>query len=136
MISIVDDDTFAGEGIAQLLQSLGYRTALFPSAEQFLESGRVAETTCLITDLQMPGMSGLDLQSRLRADGYDTPIIFITAYPEERLRTRALNGGAVGFLSKPLKEQSLVECVNSAVASLSPSMNPRPGATARSRLPL
>jgi FixJ family two-component response regulator len=118
MISIVDDDTFAGEGIAQLLQSLGYRTALFPSAEQFLESGRVAKTTCLITDLQMPGMSGLDLQSRLRADGYETPIIFITAYPEERFRICALNGGAVGFLSKPLKEQPLVECVNSAVESL------------------
>jgi FixJ family two-component response regulator len=84
----------------------------------------------------MPGMSGLDLQSRLRADGYDTPIIFITASPEERFRARALNGGAVGFLSKPLNEKSLMECVNSAVASLSPSMKLRPGATARSRLPL
>jgi len=118
MISIVDDDSFAREGIAQLLQSLGYPTTIFRSAEQFLESGCIAETTCLITDLQMPGMSGLDLQSRLRADGYDTPIIFITAYPEERVRTRAIKGGAVGFLSKPLREQSLVECVNSAIASV------------------
>jgi FixJ family two-component response regulator len=115
VISIVDDDRFAGDAIGELVRSLGYRTAVFPSAEQFLESGCIGETTCLITDLQMPGMSGFDLQARLRDDGFDTPIIFVSAFPEERYRTRALNAGAIAFLGKPFEEQSLVECINAAL---------------------
>jgi FixJ family two-component response regulator len=115
VISIVDDDGFARDGIGELVRSLGYQTALFPSAEQFLESGRIGETACLITDLQMPGMSGFDLQTRLRDDGFDTPIIFVSAFPEERYRARALHAGAIAFLSKPFAEQSLVECINAAL---------------------
>jgi FixJ family two-component response regulator len=115
VISIVDDDGFAREAIGELVRSLGYRTAVFPSAEQFLESGCIGETACLITDLQMPGMSGFDLQIRLRDDGFDTPIIFVSAFPEERYRTRALDAGAVAFLSKPFEERSLVECINAAL---------------------
>lgn len=115
VISIVDDDRFITDAIGELVRSLGYRTAVFWSAEQFLQSGRIEETACLITDLQMPGMSGLDLQMRLRDDGFDTPMIFVSAFPEERYRTRALNAGAVAFLSKPFEEQSLVDCISAAL---------------------
>jgi FixJ family two-component response regulator len=115
VISIVDDDGFVRDAIGELVRSLGYHTAVFPSAEQFLESGRIGETACLITDLQMPGMSGFDLQNRLRNDGFNTPIIFVSAFPEERYRTRALDAGAVAFLSKPFEEQSLLDCINAAL---------------------
>jgi len=118
VISIVDDDSFARDAIGELIQSLGYQALTFHSAQQFLESGRVGEVACLITDLQMPGISGLDLQDRLRSDGYETPVIFISAYPEDRFRTRALNAGAVGFLSKPFMEDSLIGCINSALANI------------------
>jgi FixJ family two-component response regulator len=124
VISIVDDDKFAGDAIGELVRSLGYQTAVFPSAEQFLESGRIEETACLITDLQMPGMSGIDLQSRLRDDGFDTPVIFVSAFPEERYRNRALDAGAIAFLSKPFEEQSLVECINAALKGSSSHFGP------------
>jgi FixJ family two-component response regulator len=117
MISIVDDDPFARDAIRESIQSLGYQAVSFSSAEQFLESGCIGEVACLIIDVQMPGMSGLDLQNRLRLETYDTPIIFISAFPEERFRTRALNAGAVAFLSKPFDEQSLIDCINSALAT-------------------
>ena len=116
MISIVDDDCFARDAIDDLVQSLGYRTATFASAEDFLQSGCIGETACLITDLQMPGMSGLDLQTQLRADGYKTPVVFVSAFPEEGYRSRALKGGAIGFVGKPFHEQCLVDCIKAAVA--------------------
>jgi FixJ family two-component response regulator len=116
LISIVDDDPFARDAIGDLIQSLGYRPVTFPSAEHFLDSDCVGEAACLITDLQMPGMTGLDLQNHLQAAGYDTPIIVISAFPEERFRTRALNAGAVAFLSKPFEEESLIDCINTALA--------------------
>ena len=116
-ISIVDDDPFARDAIGDLIQSLGYRAVTFPSAEQFLDSGRVGEVACLIADVQMPGMSGFDLQNHLQAAGYDTPVIFITAFPEDRFRTRALNAGALAFLSKPFEEKSLIGCIDLALAS-------------------
>jgi FixJ family two-component response regulator len=112
------------EAMGELVRSLGYRTAVFWSAEQFLESGCIGETACLITDLQMPGMSGLDLQIRLRDDGFDTPMIFVSAFPEERYRARALNAGAAAFLSKPFEEQSLVECINVALEGGSSHFKP------------
>ena len=115
MISIVDDDCFVREATGDLVQSLGYNVLTFPSAEHFLESGRVEDTACLITDLQMPGLSGLDLQSHLRAEGHRTPVIFITAFPEERFRERALCAGAVGFLSKPFDDKSLINCLEIAL---------------------
>ena len=97
IISIIDDDRAARGATGDLFQSLGYEVLTFDSAERFMESGHLAETSCLITDLQMPGLSGLDLQSRLIAEGQRIPVIFVTAFPEERFRRRALNAGAVGF---------------------------------------
>ena len=96
--------------------SLGYKTLTFESAEQFVQSGDIKQTTCLITDLQMPGWSGLELQSHLRREGYRTPIIFVTAFPTEQHRARAFEEGAIGFLNKPFDAQSLVDCLAHAVA--------------------
>ena len=96
-------------------------TALVPVAERFLEAACFPETSCLITDLQMPGLSGLDPQSRLIVDGQYIPVIFVTAFSEERFRRRAMDAGAVGFLSKPFDESSLISCLETA---LSPSIEP------------
>jgi FixJ family two-component response regulator len=94
---------------------LGYKALAFVSAQDFLQSGAIAKTGCLITDLQMPGLNGLELQERLQAQGYRTPVILITAYPNEKHRSRAMGAGAVGFLSKPFEEQSLLECLTIAM---------------------
>ena len=116
-ISIIDDDPIVREAIADLVQSLGYEAATFESAEQFLASGAVAETSCLITDLQMPGQSGLELQKQLLAEGHRTPVIFVTAFPEEKFRNRAMTAGAVAFLSKPFRDDTLIDCVKNALNS-------------------
>jgi FixJ family two-component response regulator len=121
LISIIDDDALARDGMRELVESLGYRTVTFNSAEDFLESSVIAETTCVITDLRMSGLSGLELQETLRSRGCRTPVILITAFPNERLRNRARDGGAVGFLSKPFDEGSLIKCLAAAVKSRSPS---------------
>ena len=115
MISIVDDDPSVREATKGLVRSLGYGAAAFASAEDFLQSDQVNDTACLITDVQMPGLSGVELQSRLIAQGNCTPIIFITAFPEQRIRTRALEAGAVGFLSKPFDEDRLIEYIHAAL---------------------
>lgn len=115
MIAIVDDDHIVREAMSDLLQSLGHKTATFESAEHFLQSGRLGETSCLITDVQMPGLSGLDLQSELLAKRHRTPVIFVTAFPEERYRNRAMSAGAVGFLSKPFNEDCLIRCLETAL---------------------
>jgi FixJ family two-component response regulator len=115
VISIVDDDLLVRESIGDLISSLGHEALIFGSSEQFLASGRLADTACIITDLQMPGMSGLDLQARLRADGHVTPIIFITAYPKEAARARALDAGAVAFLTKPYEESDLTGSIEIAL---------------------
>ena len=116
VISIVDDDAWARSGLEDLILSLGYKTLTFESAEQFIQSGDIDQTACLITDLQMPGRSGLELQSHLRREGYRIPIIFVTAFPTEQHRARALEDGAIGFLNKPFDAQSLVDCLAHAVA--------------------
>jgi FixJ family two-component response regulator len=115
MISIVDDDKSVREAAKTLIVSLGYTTATFASAEEFLESGRLPDTACLITDVQMPGMSGVELQSHLTASGHGMPVIFVTGYPEESVRERALDAGAFGFLSKPFSEDSLIACLDRAL---------------------
>ncbi len=109
MISIIDNDPWARRGIQEFVESLGYSTLTFSSAEHFLESGCVADTECLITDLQMPGLSGLDLQQELQAQGSRIPIVFVTAFPKDKHRERALSAGAVGFLHKPLDLQALID---------------------------
>jgi len=117
LISIVDDDALARDGIRELVESLGYKATTFESAEDFLKSSLLAETACLITDLQMPGLSGVELQEALRSQGYHTPIILITAFPNEKHRTRAVDNGAVGFLSKPFDEASLIKCLTAAITA-------------------
>ena len=102
MIFIVDDDISVRESLRDLIESLGYGVVTFESAERFLDAACLPEASCLITDLQMPGLSGLDLQSRLIADGHCIPIIFVTGLSDEKFRVRAMSAGAVGFLSKPL----------------------------------
>ena len=113
-ISIIDDDAWAREGIKDLVASLGYRTLTFASAEEFLESGCVERTTCVISDVQMPGLSGLDLQQRLVSRQSKPSVILVTAYPDEKCRARALDAGAHGFLVKPFDEQSLMRCLHEA----------------------
>jgi FixJ family two-component response regulator len=115
LISIVDDDALVLDGIEALVESLGYNTVTFTSAEHFLRSDVIGETTCLITDVQMPGLSGLELQEALQSLGHQTPVIVITGYPNEKHRTRALENGAVGYLSKPFDEQTLIECLTVAI---------------------
>ena len=115
MISIVDDDESVREATRGLVRSLGYRAATFGSAEEFLTSERVHDTSCLIADVQMPGLSGLELQSHLIAEGHPMPMIFITAFPEARVRTQALEAGAFGFLSKPFDEENLIACLDKAL---------------------
>jgi FixJ family two-component response regulator len=115
LVSIVDDDVWARLGIAELVQSLGYRVSAFESGQDFLDSDCVDDSACIITDFQMLGMTGLELQRQLRALGHSMPIIFITAFPSEALRARALGAGAIGFLNKPLDERSLIECLGRAV---------------------
>jgi len=115
LISIVDDDAFVREATADFLTSLGYHACTFASAEQFLASEHLQDTSCVITDLRMPGLSGLDLQNRLSAAGCKTPIIFVTAYPKERDRSRALSAGAVAFLNKPFEETALIGSIEVAL---------------------
>jgi FixJ family two-component response regulator len=115
MISIVDDDRSVREAARALIRSLGYTSETSASAEEFLESGRLCDTECLITDVQMPGMNGVDLQCHLAANGHCTPVILVTAYPEESIRARALGAGAFGFLSKPFSEESLIACLDRAL---------------------
>ena len=98
-----------------LISSLGHEALIFDSGEQFLASDCLKDTACIITDLHMPGLSGLDLQSRLLAEGHCTPIIFITAYPKEEARSRALDAGAVAFLSKPFHETDLLKSLERAL---------------------
>ena len=115
MISIVDDDESQRESTMGLVRSLGYRAATFASAEEFLQSDSVDKTSCLITDVQMPGLSGIDLQRGLIARGVEMPTIFITAFPEEGTRLRALTAGAFGYLGKPFSEESLIKCLDKAL---------------------
>lgn len=116
LISIVDDDKSVRDAARALVKSLGYSPATFASAEEFLQSGRLKETACVITDVRMPGMSGVDLQDHLIARGDKTPVIFVTTFPEEGLRKRALGAGAFGFLTKPFSEESLIACLDKALA--------------------
>jgi FixJ family two-component response regulator len=116
-ISIIDDDESVRSSIEDLVSSLGYIAHAFESAEEFLQSPDLDETACLITDLQMPGMSGQDLQRRLLAQGRTLSIIFITAFPEKRIRESVLTKGALAFLEKPFDCGHLVTLIQRAMTS-------------------
>ena len=115
LLSVVDDDDSVRTAMGRFIQSLDFGVELFDSAEAFLESSGLQETSCLILDVQLPGISGFQLQDLLAERGYRIPIIFITASPEERARTRALNAGAVDFLPKPFTEEALLSGIRSAL---------------------
>ena len=115
LISIIDDDEPVRRTTALLIESFGLRAAAFGSAEGFLKSGQLHDTACLIVDVQMPGMNGLQLQSHLAAEGCGIPIIFITAYDDRESRGRAMRAGAVAFLSKPFGDEQLLQTIRSAL---------------------
>ena len=115
MISIIDDDESIRLATESLIRSLGFVAFTFESAEDFLRSPQVEVTSCLISDIQMPGMTGIELQDHLIAHGYRIPIIFITAFPEERIRKRAQDAGAVGFFSKPFDGLAMIKSLDGAL---------------------
>ena len=119
VISIIDDDPSVREATQSLIRSLGYDAEVFASAEEYLQSDSLNDSSCLITDLHMPGMSGTDLQDRLIADGHEIPIIFVTAYYEDRIRDRVMDAGAFGFLRKPFNDESLIACLDKALSTSS-----------------
>ena len=115
LVSIIDDDESVREAIRDLLEALGFTVQTFPSAEVFLSSSNVSETSCLIVDVQMPRMTGVDLHRHLVESGCAVPTILITAYPQDSVRAQVLAQGVICYLSKPLDEAVLVGCVCSAL---------------------
>jgi FixJ family two-component response regulator len=118
-IAIVDDDQSVREAATNLFRSMGFPVVAFASAEEFLDSDSVGRTSCLVLDVQMPGMGGLRLQSHLASAGRHIPIVFVTGYPDEGVRTKALASGAVCFLTKPFAEGDLLDGLRSALTSTS-----------------
>ena len=117
VISVVDDDASVRAAMNNLLRSRGYVVHTFSSGAEFLRSPHLDETACVIADVQMSLMSGLDLLANMRARGYDAPFIFITAFPDESVRARALMAGAASFLAKPFAMPKLIACLHAALAS-------------------
>lgn len=114
-ISIIDDDESVRKTTTLLIESFGFQARGFDSAEKFLTSGHVNDTSCLVVDILMPGMNGLQLQSQLTAAGNRIPIIFMTAQEDEESRRRAVQAGAIAFLNKPLKDVQLLQIIHSAL---------------------
>jgi FixJ family two-component response regulator len=117
MVAVIDDDESYRVAVQRLLKSAEFPVKSFDSAETFLNSGEQHETGCLIADIRMPGMSGLELQSKLNSDHCPIPTIFITAHGDEKMRLQAMRGGAVKFLMKPFDGESLLEAVRVALKS-------------------
>jgi FixJ family two-component response regulator len=117
LISVVDDYDSMRESLQGLIRSVGFAVNVFASAEEFLNSDHVHNTDCLILDVRMPGMNGLDLQRQLAATQYQIPVVFITAHGDEEARQRALNGGAVDYLLKPFSEEALLNAIGAALKS-------------------
>jgi FixJ family two-component response regulator len=115
VISVIDDDASVRAATDNLLSSHGYRVQTFASAEEFLQSTDLHSSSCVIADVQMPGMSGLELLTHVRARGHSAPFIFITAFPEDSVRARALRAGAIGFLAKPFGAPALINYVKIAL---------------------
>jgi FixJ family two-component response regulator len=117
LVAIVDDDDSMRSALHGLLRAVGLPAQAFASAEEFLKSGQQHQTACLIADIRMPGMSGLDLQAKLNADHCRIPTIFITAHGDTQMRMQALRAGAVEFLAKPFDDEALLESVRAALES-------------------
>ena len=117
IVSIIDDDQDVRQAVQRLMRSRGFATRTFASAEEFLRSPSLHETACVITDIQMPGMTGIDLHDVMLKQGPRLPVIFLTAFPDDRTEKRALQAGALGVLAKPFDARTLVSLVDSAVQS-------------------
>ena len=115
LIAIVDDEEPVRDATKRLVRSMGYHASTFASADEFLKSEQIQDTSCLITDVQMPGLSGIDLQEHLVARGHCIPIIFMTGYPNDSVRARAMKAGAVCFLNKPFSEDHFIGCIEKAL---------------------
>jgi len=115
LIAIVDDDDSLRNSLDNLLRSVGFRAQGFSSAEAFLHANQAPDTACLILDVRLPGMNGLDLQRQMGAANCRIPIIFVTAYADDDVRVRALEAGAVDFLSKPCREEDLLQAIEAAL---------------------
>jgi FixJ family two-component response regulator len=115
VIAVVDDDGSVRAATCNLVRSLGYTVHTFASAEEFLQSPHLNETSCVIADVQMPAMSGLELQSYLVSKGYGLPFIFITAFSVEKARVSAMKAGAIAFLTKPFAGEALIDCLDAAL---------------------
>ena len=116
VISIIDDDDSVRLSTGRLVRSLGLSTYTFASAKDFLDSPQLTSTSCLIVDVQMPAMTGIELQDLLRAQGCSVPMIFISAFPDKNIKAQALEGGALCFLSKPFQPDALIEWINVALS--------------------
>jgi FixJ family two-component response regulator len=116
LISIVDDDQSFGDSMRRLLKSLDYSVAVFLSGAQFLASPALSATACLVADIHMPEMTGVELYDHLIERGHAIPTILVTAYPDDRIKERMLNRGVKCYLRKPLEEAALIDCLRSAVA--------------------
>jgi FixJ family two-component response regulator len=117
LVAIVDDDDSMRSALQGLLKAVGLPAQAFASAEEFLKSGQQRQTACLIADIRMPGMSGLELQAKLSAEHCRIPTIFITAHGDEKMRMQALRAGAVEFMAKPFNDEALLESVRAALQS-------------------
>ena len=124
LISIVEDDEPFRESMTKLVKLLGYTVEAFPSAADFLVSPSLAQTACLVTDVHMPGMTGVELHRHLVETGYAIPTILVTAYPDEVVRDRALKDGIVCYLSKPVDDDHLERCLRSALKRRPPVLDP------------
>ena len=117
LISVVDDDDSVRESLQRLIRSVGFAVRVFPSAEQFLSSDQLPHTCCLILDVRLPGMTGLELQHKLAASHCKIPVIFITAHGDDVARVRALNNGALEYLFKPFSEESLLNAIHMSLTA-------------------
>ncbi|HLN09264.1 MAG TPA: response regulator [Xanthobacteraceae bacterium] len=124
VISVVDDDASVRSATVDLLNSLGFACEAYGSAEEYLGSTRRAVTVCLVLDINMPGVNGLELQGRLAQSGITVPVIFITAFPEERTRAQAFRAGAVCYLAKPYSDEELLDCIHQALARRDAAVRP------------
>lgn len=117
LVSVVEDDQYFRDSMRRLMRSLGYNVEAFASAANFLASARLMETACLIADIHMPAMTGIELYKHLVEAGHTIPTILVTAYPDDIERTRALEDGVICYLRKPVDEQDLMRCLRAAIES-------------------